>query len=78
MSLLKALNVFNVRLASNSEARSFEPTHAKLHSIERHDRDSVLPQVISEPGDTKHALRNVCLELRVAGEDDNRLDGAGR
>jgi hypothetical protein len=38
---LEALNVFNVRLATDGEARSLEPAHAELHSIEGHDLDSV-------------------------------------
>ncbi len=75
---LKALNVFNVRLATDGEARSLEPAHAELHSIEGYDFDSLFAQVINKPGDTKHPLRNLCLELRFACENDNRLDGAGR
>ncbi len=75
---LEALNVFNVRLATDGKARSLEPAHAELHSIEGHDFDSLFAQVINEPGDTKHPLRNLCHELRFACENDNRPDGAGR
>ncbi len=78
VSPLKALNVFYVRLATDGKARSLNPAHAKLHSIEGHDLDSVFAQVVNKPGDTKHPLRNLCLEFRFTREDDNRLDGAGR
>ena len=75
---LEALNVFNVRLATDGEARSLKPAHAELHSIEGHDLDSLFAQVFNEPRENKHPLRNLCLELRFAGENDNRLDVAGR
>ena len=75
---LEALNVFNVRLATDGEARSLKPAHAELHSVEGHDLDSLFAQVFNESGEAKHSLRNLCLELRFAGEDDNRLDGVGR
>jgi len=75
---LEALNVFDVRLATDGEARSLKPAHAELHSIEGHDLDSLFAQVFNEPGETEHPLRNLCLELRFAGENDNRLDGVGR
>ena len=61
----EALNVLNVRLATDSKAHSFEPAHAELHSIEGHDFDGLFAQVINEPGDTKHPLRNLCHKLRA-------------
>jgi len=39
---LEALNVLNVRLATNGEARGLEPAHAKLHSIEESRAGSTL------------------------------------
>ena len=41
MPTLEALDVFNVRLAADGEARGLEPTYAELHSIEGHDLDSL-------------------------------------
>ena len=70
--------MFNVRIATDGESRSLDPAHAELYSIEGHDFDSLFVQVINKPGDTKHPLRNFCLELRFASENDNRLDGARR
>lgn len=78
MPARKALHVLNVSLATNCETRSLEPAHTKLQAIERHDLKGVLAQIINEPRDTKHPPRHLCLELRLAGEDDNRLDGARR
>lgn len=78
MPPLEALNVFNVRLATDSKARSLEPSYTKLHSIDGHDFDGLFAQVVNEPGDTKHPLRNPCHELRFACENDNRLDSARR
>ncbi len=57
MPPLKALNVVNVRLATDGEARSLEPAHAELHSIEGHDFDSLFAQVINKPGDTKNRFQ---------------------
>jgi len=69
--------VFNVGLAADGEASGLEPSHAELHAISGHDLDSLFAQVVNEPGDTKHPLRDLGLELGVTGEDDNGLDGSG-
>ncbi len=74
----EALNVFNVRLATDGEARSFKSAYAELHSVEGHDLDSLFAQVFHELGEAEHPTRNLGLELRFAGENDSRLDGAGR
>jgi len=78
MPSLKALNMLDVCLAADSEARSFEPSHAELDSIERHDFDGLFAKVIDEPREAEHSLWNLGLELCFAGEDDNRSDCAGR
>ena len=75
---LEALNVFNVGLATDGEARGFEPSNAKLHSLQGHDLDSLSAQVFCEPRDIEHSLRNRGPELCFTGENNNRLDGAGR
>jgi len=45
----KALDVFNICFAANREARSFEPPHTELHSIEGHHFDRLLAQVVNKP-----------------------------
>ena len=55
----EALNVFNVRLATDGEARSFKAANAELHSIERHDFGWLATQVFNERGETKHPRRNL-------------------
>lgn len=78
MPPLKALHVFDICLATDGEACSLKPPHTELHSILRHHLDSLTPQIINEPGDTKNSVRNFCLELRCTGENDDRLDGRRR
>jgi hypothetical protein len=58
VSPFKVLNVLDIRLATNSEARRLEPAHAKLHSIAGHDLDCLFAQVINESGETKHSLNS--------------------
>jgi hypothetical protein len=41
--------MINVRLAGDGKTRSLNPTHAKLHSILRHDFDGLIVQVGNEP-----------------------------
>ena len=74
---LEALDVFNVRLAADSEARSLESADAEVHSVPGHDLHSLLAQVLDQLGKAKHSVRNLGLELSYAGEDDNRLGGVG-
>jgi hypothetical protein len=78
MPSLQILNMLNVCLARDSKACGFEPPHAKLHTIERHDWDCLFADVIDEPGKTKYSLRNFGLELCFARKDDNRFDDARR
>lgn len=78
MPLCKTLNVLDVRLAADGEARSFDPSHAELKAIERHDFDGLFPKVVDEPWKIKYPLGNFCFELCFASEDDNRLDCTGR
>jgi hypothetical protein len=63
--------VFNVSLATDGKACCLEPSHAELYSIEGHHLFSLVAQVIDKPGETKHSLRNLGLEHRVASEYDN-------
>ena len=78
MSALKTLNMLDVCFPGNSMARSFESAHTELHSINRHDFDGLLAQVVNEPGNTKYTLRNLCHELSFASKDNHRLGGLRR
>src|SRR5207249_3134942 len=78
MPAREALNVLDVRPAGDGESCGLDPADAELQSIRGHDFGSLSVQVINEAGNTEYPLRNFCLELRFAGENDNRLDGAGR
>lgn len=78
MPPLQTLDMLNVSLACDGKARSFQPPHAELHSIERNDLDGLFTNVIDEPGKVKHPVGNVGLELCFARKDDHRLDDVGR
>lgn len=78
MPPLKALNMLDIRLAADGEPGSLNPSHAELHSIERHGFDGLFSKVIDESGNAKHSLWYLGLELCFAGEDDYRLDRVGR
>ncbi len=78
MPPLKTLYMLHVRLAADGEARSLEPSHAEVNSIERHDFDSLFAKVIDEPGEAEHSLWNLGPELCFSGEDDDRFDCSGR
>ena len=78
MPPLKTLNMLDVRFTADGEARSLEPSHAELNSIERHDFDGLFAKVIDEPGEAEHSRWNLGFELCFAGKDDDRFDCTGR
>lgn len=49
----ETLNVFNIRLAANCEARSLKPPHAELYSIERNYLDGIFADKVNERLGTK-------------------------
>ena len=70
--------MLNVRYATDSKARRFKPANTKLHSIRGYDGIGLLAQMVDKPANIKHALRDLGLELRFAGENDNWFDGLAR
>lgn len=78
VSPLKVPNVFDIRLAAYREPRCLKTADAELKSIKRHDLVNLAAQVVDQSRDVENSLRNLSLEFRLATENDNRLDSAGR
>lgn len=69
MTALKTFNMLNVRLATDREASSLQPTDTELQAIERHDLCGVLADVMDETWEVEDTRRYVSFELRVSGEN---------
>ena len=67
----QVLNMLNVCLASDSEARRLEPSYTKLNSIERHNFASLFVDVMEKLRKTKYTVWNIRLELRFSHKDDH-------
>jgi hypothetical protein len=73
----KILDMLDIRLPANGKARGFEPPHAELNAIDRHDFGGLFPKVFDEiEKAAEDAPWNLGFELCFASKHDGRFDGA--
>ncbi len=74
----EGLNVLNVSLAGDRKALGLKPTHAELHTIERHHFIGMPADVTDELRYTENPAWDLRLELCVTCKDNGGLDSVGR